>query len=193
MTKSFSKKNSDDKKGFTLLETLVAILLLSVSIAAAATIAQKALQAAEYSRDETVAYYLAAEGLELTQNIRDNNFFAYPQGQWLTGLAPGLDQGNSDPCNANYGNACDIDAVDENIMPCISTGNVCPLYIDTNGQYSHDSSSGSPTAFSRSVTIKPISVNGSPDEAEVTAVVVWKTGSFSTRTIKLQEMIFDWY
>ena len=198
MTIIYSKnKNPVNKKGFTLLETLVAILLLSVSIAGAATIAQKSLQAAEYSRDETTAYYLAAEGIELVRNIRDANNLAATDGtKWLTKLS---NPGDSDKCDETLSNVCDIDPLNENIItPCTTSvqgvaQKVCQLY-ESNYQYSDDSG-GTPTNFYRGITVQPVTIpiNSKIDEADVTVTVAWSTGSFTTRSISLEETIYNWY
>jgi prepilin-type N-terminal cleavage/methylation domain-containing protein len=75
------------KKGFTLIETLVAIAILGVAIGAAFTMAQKSLQSTAFSKNQTTAFFLASEGLELVHNIRDNvslhNLTNSAQVDWL--------------------------------------------------------------------------------------------------------------
>lgn len=60
-------------KGFTLIETLVAVFILGVSIAGPITFVSSALQSSYYSRDQVTAFYLAQEAVELIKNIRDTN------------------------------------------------------------------------------------------------------------------------
>ncbi len=67
-------KSEKIKRGFTLVETLVAITVLLLSISAPLTIAAKALFAAYYSRDQITAYYLAEEAIEYVKNARDTTF-----------------------------------------------------------------------------------------------------------------------
>ncbi len=59
-------------KGFTLLETLVAISILIVAITAPLAIIAQALRSSYYARDQVTAYYLAQEAVEFLRNKRDN-------------------------------------------------------------------------------------------------------------------------
>jgi prepilin-type N-terminal cleavage/methylation domain-containing protein len=68
MKSLISKKQT---AGFTLVETLIAIAILGVAVGAAFGIAQKSLGSSAFTRNQTSAYFLAAEGLELVHNIRD--------------------------------------------------------------------------------------------------------------------------
>jgi prepilin-type N-terminal cleavage/methylation domain-containing protein len=64
--------SSQKNKGFTLLETLIAIALLAVALGAAFGVAQKALSSSTLSKNQTTGFFMATEGLELVRNIRDN-------------------------------------------------------------------------------------------------------------------------
>ena len=52
------------KQGFTLVESLVAISILSLSILATFTAVQGGLKSSNYVKDEIVAYYLTQEAIE---------------------------------------------------------------------------------------------------------------------------------
>lgn len=69
MKKTF--KNS--KKGFTLLETLVAVFILSLALTGPIYIATLAIRGSVESRDNISAYFLAEEAVEYIRNIRDTN------------------------------------------------------------------------------------------------------------------------
>ncbi len=60
-------------RGFTLVETLVAVAILMIAISGPLTIANQALTAALGSRNAMIATYLAQEGMESIKNIKDNN------------------------------------------------------------------------------------------------------------------------
>ncbi|MEI7480192.1 MAG: type II secretion system protein, partial [bacterium] len=64
-------KKITKKKGFTLVETLVAISILLIAIMSPMTIAQSSLSSAGYARNEFVAQYLNQDALEWIKNIKD--------------------------------------------------------------------------------------------------------------------------
>lgn len=64
-------KHIQQKTGFTLIETLVAISILLIALTGPLTIAAKGLNTAYYARDQITAFYLAQEGIEYLRNIRD--------------------------------------------------------------------------------------------------------------------------
>ncbi len=60
-------------KGFTIIETLVAIAILMISIAGPLTIAQKGLLAATYAKDQVTASFYAQNLMESIKNQRSTN------------------------------------------------------------------------------------------------------------------------
>jgi Tfp pilus assembly protein PilV len=62
------------RDGFTLIETLFAILIFSAALVSLLVIAGKGISATGQVKNETIAFYLAQEGLEVVRNIRDSNF-----------------------------------------------------------------------------------------------------------------------
>lgn len=59
-------------RGFTILETLVAISILVLALTAPLAIVAQALQSSYYARDQVTAYFLAQEAVEFLRNKRDN-------------------------------------------------------------------------------------------------------------------------
>jgi type II secretory pathway pseudopilin PulG len=64
--------NTRFQKGFTIVETLVAITILMIAIAGPLTVANKAYTAALDARNVAIANNLAQEGLEELNNFKDN-------------------------------------------------------------------------------------------------------------------------
>ncbi len=61
------------KRGFTLIETLVAVSLLVIAIVAPMSLVSQALTTAYYARDQVAAYSLAQDGIESVRAVRDGN------------------------------------------------------------------------------------------------------------------------
>lgn len=75
-------------RGFTLIETLVAISILVLALTGPLTIISQALRSAYYSRDQIVAFYLAQEAVEYIRNVRDENSLKTGAlvDSWLNGI-----------------------------------------------------------------------------------------------------------
>ena len=77
-------RKNNTKKGFSLIESLIAIAVLLLAIIGPFTIATKGLIAANFARDQVTAFYLAQEAAELIRSKRDNN--ALSGDTWTDGL-----------------------------------------------------------------------------------------------------------
>lgn len=60
-------------KGFTYIEIIISVFLLSVGIISLVQLVSKGVNLSVDSRDEMIASQLAQEGVELVRNVRDNN------------------------------------------------------------------------------------------------------------------------
>lgn len=172
-------------RGFTLLETMVALTVLAMAIAAPITLVAQSLMAADYARDQITAFYLAQEAIEGVRAMRDNNILQNA----LTGSSLDIMQGIPDTA----GNPFRIDVVHNNTMTMCSGdpgGQCIPLQVDSNGLYGYYSSGGTNTSFTRSVTATFI--NGNHDEVQIAVTVTWQTGSFQARSFKLSEDLYRW-
>lgn len=107
----------NNKTGFTLLETLVAIAIMTVAVGAAFTMAQKSLMSSYTAKNQATGYFLAAEGLELVRTVRDNialyNTINGANLNWIQPLAA------TSSCEGPYG--CDIDAASPSLYISSST------------------------------------------------------------------------
>jgi Tfp pilus assembly protein PilV len=83
------KKNiSHNNKGFTIIETLVAITILMLALTGPLVIIAQALKASFFSRDQITAFYLAQESVEYIRNLRDETSLSsdITSDQWLSGI-----------------------------------------------------------------------------------------------------------
>lgn len=155
--------------GFTLVETLVAISILMLSVTGPLYFASESLKAATYARDQITAFYLAQDAFEQIRKIRDDNIYGSGESAWNKGLTG---------CEISK---CLVNA-DGNFytVTLLSVGGDPSLYRNTNGIYSHKSSSDSiKTEFKRTVKITPNDTSGSDwtnsTEMKVTVNIDWNS------------------
>ena len=173
--------------GFTLVETMVAIAIISISIIGPLYSVQQGVVASYVSRDRLVASSLAQEGVEYIHAIRDNNFLyniansATPR-SWLYGLDG---TGGSANCSGTPG--CKVDPTQNAITVC--SGTCSALNLSSTGVYNHLAISGSNVATRFTRTVKVVAV--SSNEAKVTLTVTWVTARVPY-TITVTENIQNW-
>lgn len=174
-------------RGFTLIESLVAITLLMVAIVAPMALTSQSLRSAYYARDQITAFYLAQEAIEALRAIRDGQILqitqsANPSGLNIFGPIPL----NDDPFIVDA-HKTDLAA---SIFSCSSSpynGTCPPLQTDTT-LYGYQSG-WTDTNFTRTITAHTV---GSGDEIHITVTVTWATGAFQTRTFSISENMYRW-
>lgn len=183
------------QRGFTLVETMVAISILMLAILGPLSIASAGLKNSIYARDQVAAYYLAQEGVEFIRYARDDNYMRRLDGEVGVGWLEDLDD-----CKTSNGCAIDVyewslvnDPVFANYVgPCGNADCSSPqMFVSNNGNYSYNSSDGVPAHFNRSIKIEPVS--GSLNEVKITSTVTWRAGSFGPKSFTLTEHISDLY
>lgn len=179
-------------KGFTLLETLIAIFIMTVAFTALLSLMSTSMFSAKYANNEITATYLAQEAMDYIRNDRDTT--AFQNLDWST-IGPTSFIGHyGDPSLANGcfdpSGGCSIDTKLQVIAGCPST---CPTFFYESapggGAYYvyTATSTTNPTTFSR--TIKMDLVN--PEELEITVKVSWKNGSVQ-RDQELKASLLKW-
>ncbi len=181
-----------NQKGFTILESIVAIMILSLSISGVFSAIQQSLSQSIIAKDEVKAFYLAQEAIEVIRNKRDANQLykienPSTSNTWLTGISKDV----GDPCS--FGKVCQVDAtstyLDLSLTYCNSSswGSCENLRQDsTTFLYSYDGSDPE-INFKREVKIESINAN----EVAVTVRVSWTKGVV-TREFKVKTLLFNW-
>lgn len=167
-------------KGFTLVETLVAITIIALALVGPFAAVQQALNASRSARDQLIASSLAQEGLEYVRSVRDGNYLynlANPGAtvSWLYGVDG---TGGSTNCVAAD---CVIDATQGTRSTIIT-----PLYISATGIYNQQAS-GTVSPFTRSVRITTVSAT----EVRVTVTMSWMTKNIPYTT-SVSETLNNW-
>lgn len=180
--------------GFTLVESLVAVSILSMAVTGPLLIAQKGIGAAYYAKDQVIAFYLAQEAIEYIRNIRDTNRITDAAGGWLSSLGSCKDTGGGQRCtiDARFTDPTDPVAGVGAITACPTISGVivaCPLisFESETGLYGYNI--GSATKFRRIISIDD---RVDPKEAVVTVTITWNTNLFTpTRAFTIKEHMFN--
>jgi len=69
-------KMFQSNKGFTLIETVVAVFVLTIGVLGVFTVVQNITFSSQLNSSKLTATYLAQEGIELVRNQRDSNWLA---------------------------------------------------------------------------------------------------------------------
>jgi prepilin-type N-terminal cleavage/methylation domain-containing protein len=175
MFKKYKKFKATTKlktsRGFSLIETLVAISILLLAITGPMVLVQRSIVASRLSRSQITAFYLTQEVMEFIRNIRDNNYLT-GESDWLVGL---------EDC-VGTGDKCIIDSTDNTISSC---GVSCPvLKKSSEGLYGYGAS-WEESNFLREINI--IQSNENINEIFVDVDVYWDGGS---KNFKGRESIF---
>jgi prepilin-type N-terminal cleavage/methylation domain-containing protein len=166
-------------RGFTLLETMVALAVLSMAIIAPISLVAESLLAAVYARDQVTAFYIAQEGIEAVRSMRDNNILQNA----ITGSSINILNGIPD----TTGNPFTIDSVHNNAMAVCS--GACPM-LQTDGTLYGYGTGWSDTNFRR--TLYAQYLTSSSTEVQLKVLVEWQTGNYKARSFQLSEDLYRW-
>lgn len=187
-------------KGFSLVETFVAISLLLLVIVGPMTISARTAKSSSFASEQIQAFFLAQEGLELAEKARDDlaldeflNNFGSSDG-WNT-FTDNSSVGTFVSCfTAGCGLEWDGSVVDNiKVVSCNPLAN-CRLYLrDVNDSerswYTYSNLGGSKQSlFTRKITFQEVT-GGSGREIKVISEVTWRTGSL----IDQQKVTLDTY
>ncbi len=174
------------QKGFTIVETLVAIGILMISIAGPLTIAHKGLRSALLAHDQVTASYLAQDAMEYLKNVRDINII---EGRdWTDGINLCSD-GQKCSVNTLTGNPSTAPGTTlptNGLSPCVPS-TTCKIY-KSSGGYSDDSSGTELTKFSRYFYYIP--GGDISKDATIVVIVEWKNGTV-TNQVKYENVIYN--
>jgi prepilin-type N-terminal cleavage/methylation domain-containing protein len=197
----YSQKNN--QSGFSLVETLVAITILLIVITGPLTLVSNSARSTNFANDQVMANFLAQEGLELVQSVRDDLLipkFAIPP--------PGGNAWNDfmSTVNSNIvrncfnASGCGLDQATDStgtVRPynCSTISN-CRLHFDTTADqrsmYTHVAGSDTETRYTRVITMtRGVTSTG---QVEVVSTVTWRSdGQRAEQSVQTVTYLFDVY
>lgn len=182
-------KKIKNKSGFTVLESIVAIFILSLAISAAFASVSDGLSDATKSKDEVKAFYLAQEAVEMIKNKRDANQLSRLSGganTWLTGIS----ENASDPCY--FGKVCRVDVVSMNFVNCGNAWDTCTNLNQDPNTFLYSYGSFPQSNFKREIKLELIKndIFGNPIEIAVTVRIYWTKGT-QTNDFEIKTFMFN--
>lgn len=177
----FRKKNN---QGQTLMETILAIGLLTTVVIGCLGLGIYSVRIGRFSQNQLIAANLAREGLEYVRNVRDTNWL---KGQaWDTNLSGCA---TSNWCTLSFnaaGNTWTKTALGAGVTVDTCASDACELKIDPAYYTYYLTSGGTTSGFRRVFQINPY---GSNKQVEVK--VKWFENN-QVKYLTLDEILTDW-
>jgi prepilin-type N-terminal cleavage/methylation domain-containing protein len=176
------KNQKKSKKGFSIMELMIAIFVLSVGITGALKLIVATISNSIDTRNAVVASGLAQEGVELVRNIRDNNMLYaladLSRDRETTFKSHGLPPNNADNFNCVFS----YDIVYSSLAGINCSANAsdaaAKLYLSATGNYTHTALGNPETVFRRYVNLFYVNdgddfLNPNPTGMNVVSYVWW--------------------
>ena len=201
------------KKGFTLLEVLVAVLLLSITVAALLTLVADSITSASYGKNELTATYMGQEALDYFRNARDTKLHqgatSATWNDFLRGVNSKLAPEFGDPVggiDCYSANGCELDVFGLNSfnsepyvqgcsLGCTEVKKATSSLLGGMSYYTINSSTnGTPTSFVRTIRLKQptgTAFNSGADVVLVEVTVTWRNGA-ALRSKVFTETLYNW-
>lgn len=158
-------------KGFTLVETLVSIILFTIALSALLALVKDSVTSASYLKNEVVGTYLAQEAVDYIRNVRDEIIHVpVTAGLWSDFLTEVNVKGG---CKEPSWCKLDVYAFSNQIEPC--TAIECGI-IDMAGK-----------RFQRRITTQEIAADALLIKVEVS----WNNGP-NKKTKTLTSALYNW-
>ncbi len=194
-----SMGNNAHGRGFSLVETLVAITILLIVITGPLTISTTTARSTSFASEQVSAFFLAQEGLELAQKARDDlllqadfsnpgdvttkwNIFTNTSGTYRYCFqSPG--------CGLEFDETTLVDLR----SPVSCSGTNCLMYYDETAartKFTHQSTGNVATIYTRKIYFSNIS----SDEVQVRVLVTWRTGTLrAQQKVEAETYLYNVY
>ena len=195
------------ERGFTIVETLVAIAVILIAIVGPFLSIERSLVASYIARDELIGNSLAQEAVEYVQGIRDNDYLygrlnPPASAYWLNGLDGSGPNGTGMNVNC-FAGWCMVDPqgpANATAVRCLASGapgSCKPLFLDPSTGLYNQQKVGIQTKFKRYILLCWMQTDGtcasSPrtNEAKLVVTVTWVTDQVPYTTT-ITEYLQNW-
>ena len=176
----FNPTLKGEARGFTLVETIIALFLIVSALAGPFTLATRGIFSAKFSKNKLAALNLAQEGLEIIRQMRDTNILNDADWRGLSGPCPA-------PCTILANGDYNVDAIHDQPGVVLSQ-NISPLLFQ-DGFYDRQSGETRQPSFTRTVRI--CSGGCVAGEMQITSEVTWQEGGMQ-RWVTVEEKLYGW-
>src|SRR5262249_36523598 len=157
-----------NQAGFTLIETLVAVMILAVSIAGPLSIASRSLNNSLVAKDQIGAFFLAQDAIEYVRFVRDSN--TLKSADWITGsggstagisISPCIYDASTNPNGCYFDSTTNSPSGQGDYPTTCGTGGSCPImyYNSSNSLYTYTTSGTTKSIYTRQVVLTTINSN----------------------------------
>ena len=156
------------KAGFTLIETMVAVGILTVAIAVPLGIISQGFISSNYSKNQITAFYLGQEAMEFIEKLRTDNGNSGGTMDYFDSTCLNLN------CKVDPNAAADQLTAWSDTYPLLFYNKVSGLYASEEKRLSIDSESAnwSQSIFKRTITVKNTDPAGDGPGAPKTRLII---------------------
>lgn len=170
------------RKGQTVVEAIVAIMLLTTGFLGAVALLSRSFFLNRVVTDETKATYLASEGIEVVKSLIDHDIY-----QGIVGNGPGWVNPAPLPCCAAGTYRVDYQSIALTPYPFPQAAPTFLRFDPTVNAYNYVGSVT--TGFNRWVVI----TYPNPGEVSVVSRVEWRTGPITSQNVILEDHFYNWH
>lgn len=199
-----SMRSRSSQHGFTLIETIVAVMILSIAVTGPLYLASRTLRVSQDARNELIASHLAMEGIEVIHNIRDNNSAddtSMTRDEWMENPPLQIVGSCTSGCTIDITESSASDVWEQFVLKACASGDcsgdgkvyrhkTTGLYRQNNSAFSSDWEF---TGFTRWIEVEGIDGPNPLREVEVRVFVTYTSVTGATLTTALTEHLFNWF
>ncbi len=196
-------RNHQCGRGFTLVETLVAVSVLLLIVVGPLTITARTTKSATFASEQVVAHFLAQEGLELAQKARDEllleHFGGAVTNPWERFVSA---TGTYAACLGVSGCGLSLNNSQQVVLSnCATSATECVLRFSTTAndvaRYRHGPLvaplTNSVPQYTRTIRFYPVGSNPVP-QIRVVSEVTWRSGTIlASQSVQFETYLFNVY